>query len=807
MSATNVISKPKKHSISPLIRYLRLALVPVIILALSIVPRQSSTAQAGWQWYKTDTHIHSALSADTYVDLGILSQNAKNAGYQALFVTDHNLGSEFPAHGIAYNRPFEDTYAKWNKGIYNSPVPTINELASTPVNTGTKSMHLVSTSSGSAETHTWGIRGPNFRSGEITLSFSVYPTQITAGSGAYVSVSIGGDARVTTAPAPGGGPPGYTTQAGVISPGKSTILVWQLGSARAASSDPNARVIVYPLAYTLNTWNHYTINVSNALLDIPAADRPVDYNALTYIKMAAASNNGTADAYFDSFLLKAASPVSPANEFIYRNSIISSYDTANFKMFPSVELGDSTHANRFDFNITNTSQFVAYTDGINGILPTQQGGYPAQLNHPGSDGGVTDQEAIDNLAYGADFMEVPRNEFSINDWDAILNQGVQVIGSGSTDKHTASYGSSSTSTYIYAPALEFDALLRSFFEGRAYMASGLTGKVNFNLQSGLQEPYPARYPVYVPSGLSAINVHLGIPSGLSSTHFVNWIVNDAPFVTDSISGSSYEVMKSIPLVGSSTYVRAEIRLTNASVTNQLRAMTQPIFFKDVTNLPADKRFYVNGVTTSNGRGYTKIITKGITATSWNTSNQTLSLTLENATGSLVDLRMSTNNSPQQILVNGLIVSPVNSLAAFEAATGSAWYYDSAGTLLYLKVKHTSGTANVVANFSGTPPSTPTFTATATKTATPTVTRTPTATSTRTPTATATQPAGPVGVNVWVGTAQPGTHSLGHNQALRVTYSGLNDGPVKLVGSQSVVGSEAVVYKINGVNTSFTEMMG
>ncbi|HEY9529536.1 MAG TPA: metallophosphoesterase [Anaerolineales bacterium] len=88
---------------------------------------------------------------------------------------------------------------------------------------------------------------------------------------------------------------------------------------------------------------------------------------------------------------------------------------------------------------------------------------------------------------------------------------------------------------------------------------------------------------------------------------------------------------------------------------------------------------------------------------------------------------------------------------------------------------------------------------------PTVTPTPTAT--RTPTATATQPAGPVGVNVWVGTAQPGNHSLGHNQALRVTYPGLNNGPVKLVGSQNIVGSEAVVYRINETNTSFTEMMG
>ena len=796
MSATKVISKPQQHRISPLIRYLRLALVPVIILALSLIPRQSSTAQAGWQWYKTDTHTHSSISADGYVDLGILSQEAKEAGYNALFLTDHNLASEFPAHGIAYNRPFEDSYVKWIKGTYNVPNLTINELASTPVNTGTKSLHLVSSSTGSAETHLWGIRGPNFRSGEITLKFSVYPTQITAGSGAYVSVSIGGDARVTTSPAPTGGPIGYTTQANVISPGKSTILVWQLGAARTASTDPNARVITYPLPYTLNTWNHYTINVSNALLDIPVADRPMDHNGLTYIKMAAASNNGTVDAYFDSFLLKAASPVSPAQEFIFRNSIIGTYDTATFKIFPSIELGDGTHVNRFNFDISDPSQFVYYPEGINGILSTQQGGYPAQLNHPGSDGGVTDEEAIANLAYGADFMEVPRNQHSIDDWDAILNQGVQVIGSGSTDKHTGSYGASSNSTYIYAPALEFNALMRSFFEGRAYMASGLAGKVSFNLESGLQEPYPARYPVYVPSTLSAINVHLGIPTGISATRRVDWIRNDTPFVTDNVSGTSYDVMKSIPLDGASTYVRAEIRVIATEI---LHAMTQPILFKDVPNLPADKRFYVNGITTPNGTGYTRITTKGITATSWNTGNQTLSITLENATGSMVDLRMYSNTAPQQIQVNGAIISPVNSLTAFETATGSTWYYT--GGLLYLKVKHASGTANVAVNFSGTPPSTPTFTSTATKTATPTVTRTPT----RTPTAT--QPSGTVGVNVWVGASQPGNHPLGHNQALRVDYPGLNNGPVKMVGSQSLVGSEAMVYQWSGVNTSYTEIMG
>src|SRR5690349_20977920 len=78
------------------------------IVGLSIWPREVSTAQAGWQWYKTDTHIHSSVSADTYVDLGIVSNKAKAAGYNAVFVTDHNLASDFPANGVANQVPFDE---------------------------------------------------------------------------------------------------------------------------------------------------------------------------------------------------------------------------------------------------------------------------------------------------------------------------------------------------------------------------------------------------------------------------------------------------------------------------------------------------------------------------------------------------------------------------------------------------------------------------------------------------------------------------------------------------------------------------
>jgi len=132
------------------LRPLRMALALMLIAGLSGWPRQISTAQAGWQWYKTDTHIHSSTSADTYIDLGILSNKAKAAGYNAVFVTDHNLASDFPANGVANQVPFEDAYFHWFTGIYGTQSSTANELVSTPANTGTKSLHMLSASTGSA---------------------------------------------------------------------------------------------------------------------------------------------------------------------------------------------------------------------------------------------------------------------------------------------------------------------------------------------------------------------------------------------------------------------------------------------------------------------------------------------------------------------------------------------------------------------------------------------------------------------------------------------------------------------------------
>jgi hypothetical protein len=40
----------------------------------------------------------------------------------------------------------------------------------------------------------------------------------------------------------------------------------------------------------------------------------------------------------------------------------------------------------------------------------------------------------------------------------------------------------------------------------------------------------------------------------------------------------------------------------------------------------------------------------------------------------------------------------------------------------------------------------------------------------------------------------------------VSFSGINNGPVQIVSDQNIVAAERVIYKVNSVPTSFTEMM-
>src|SRR5215213_10628747 len=94
--------------------------------------------------------------------------------------------------------------------------------------------------------------------------------------------------------------------------------------------------------------------------------------------------------------------------------------------------------------------------------------------------------------------------------------------SWSSDTHSSQIGSGGA-TFIYAPGLGLDAFMRSFWEGRTYNARAMfTGRVLFS-PDNRTEPYPARYPVYVPDAQSSANVRLTITDGLATGQSVRWI--------------------------------------------------------------------------------------------------------------------------------------------------------------------------------------------------------------------------------------------------------------------------------------------
>jgi Zn-dependent metalloprotease len=77
------------------------------------------------------------------------------------------------------------------------------------------------------------------------------------------------------------------------------------------------------------------------------------------------------------------------------------------------------------------------------------------------------------------------------------------------------------------------------------------------------------------------------------------------------------------------------------------------------------------------------------------------------------------------------------------------------------------------------------------------------------TTTSTLPAGLTKIEAWVGATRQGAYTLEQGQSLRESYTGVNDGPVQIKNTNAVplIGAERVIYKVGGVNTSFTELMG
>ena len=66
---------------------------------------------------------------------------------------------------------------------------------------------------------------------------------------------------------------------------------------------------------------------------------------------------------------------------------------------------------------------------------------------------------------------------------------------------------------------------------------------------------------------------------------------------------------------------------------------------------------------------------------------------------------------------------------------------------------------------------------------------------------------PAQVRVFIGGQQLGNPiPLAPGASTRVSFVGVNNGPVQIVSDQNIVAAERLIYKVNGVPTSFTEMM-
>jgi hypothetical protein len=65
------------------------------------------------------------------------------------------------------------------------------------------------------------------------------------------------------------------------------------------------------------------------------------------------------------------------------------------------------------------------------------------------------------------------------------------------------------------------------------------------------------------------------------------------------------------------------------------------------------------------------------------------------------------------------------------------------------------------------------------------------------------------VHIYIGGMEmPGSpFNLAAGVSTRKSFAGLNNGPVQIVSTQNIVAAERVIYNVNNINTSFTEMMG
>ncbi|MDW8007806.1 MAG: hypothetical protein RMJ05_13980 [Thermomicrobium sp.] len=610
---------------------LPLRLVTLLILVVvGIHPLSvgASDSPPTGRWFRIETHMHSVFSSDAVADVGVLTAAARELGYDAVFLTDHNEGSAFQIEGETANlRTLDEQDSGWKVERSRTPEGTIAQFEHTTAFRGVRAFHVALPASGSLSL--WTRRGPLVAAGPITFTFAVLVRRLEPGTGLAAMVSLGGAPDL-------GETVGYTTETGAVRRDHSVTLAWTIGEPLLPAATPRHRILAFSLPEPdRETWTVFTVDVSEALRQLPSDERPHRFAALLYPRFRLTATGGVADLFLDAVRLEAKRPLTPAEEFVARTSLCRAYSDESFQLFCAHEMGQQRHTSRFDYAITDTTQFRSFQFGTDGIPLVQQGGYPTQLNHPGST--IRIREILDHRAYGADFLEVRKPEWAAV-WDDLLQRGEVILGTWGTDSHEL-IDRGNPATVVYAEALTLDTIVRALYEGRSFLARNtFTGTILLSPWPDPRIPYPARYPVFVSDRASAMPVFLRFIGDVPPGSSIRWIRNGQPFSLQPVVGPHADLVVEIPLEGTLTVVRAELLAPHGSVI----ALTQPLSFRDVPGMPSDYRIAISSIETPTGRGFNRLLTPGIVDAAWDSELEALLLTLRVPSGSRLSLLLETD---------------------------------------------------------------------------------------------------------------------------------------------------------------------
>ena len=621
----------------------------VLMIFPTAVATQSAPPSIDGQWYKGDLHKHTWLFGGKR-DLGDIVYNYKQLGYNFLFQGDHDYGK---LNGYNFTETLDVTTGglvkmvgdEWDRSpdeVPSSPCSTsagVVERSSARAKTGTYSMHLsLTTSSLTCNGYWWDTtyhdETVSFARQNTLLNFSVYPTQFTPDKSGFAvhmfinvrsrpyDITLGNDATVPT-------------NIGGLDDGKVEFSVYYGIPPYANSTFKKAVRLSEP---TLNEWNTYSLDLSSM---IPAAfgfDFHPTAGPYTVSIRAYSSGSFRSEFFLDDFFLYNHNGLSFKELQAWKNSIIHTWDTANFKTFPSIEFSYLHHINYHLFNYTDPAKMVfsnelvpagsknsAFTQLI--VDYVQRQGVPAELNHP-----LTGSDPTPYMGWGTDVMDIMSSTREVGGldvtdqnkvlamWDYFLSNGAWILGVAASDSGTvgtSSFMERAPAVYIYAEELEALSLLKSMFEGRVFFGrQTYAGPLIFNTAPAT-EPYPSRYTRFIPDQGSTTTVGLYLKAGgMSSNWEVRWIRNGTVIATDSVGDGTFEAQRIFEVPDNANYFRIEIRDKSSACLDCLVAGTNPILFQKVPNLPQRTALFLSNVVTSTDLNYTRPSISGLNLVSF-----------------------------------------------------------------------------------------------------------------------------------------------------------------------------------------------